>query len=177
MTALGILGSHVWSMRYHFDVDLKQMPKGMNMLSMLVLASLLFMIFLTFIGTQPLTPQLIGLIMLIASAGLFWLTIRESARANLLAAFDEKLPGSLLRTGPYAYVRHPFYTSYLLLWTGWAISTWNIWALVPLTGIVVAYWVAARGEERKFASTAMAEEYASYAATTGRFFPKIIGRT
>ena len=174
--AVGILAAHVWSMRCHFDVDIKQMPKGMNMLSLLVLVSLLLMIGLTFYGQQPIVPQLVSLVMLIASALLFWATIRESSKAGLLAAFDEKLPGSLLMTGPYSVVRHPFYSSYLLLWSGWAIGTWSPWALLPLAAIIVTYWTAARGEEEKFASTAMAEEYAAYKAKTGRFIPRIFGR-
>jgi protein-S-isoprenylcysteine O-methyltransferase Ste14 len=115
--------------------------------------------------------------MLVASFVLFWAAIRESSRARLLAAFDEKLPSSLLTTGPYAYVRHPFYTSYLLLWTGWSVATWSLWAVPPLAIIIMVYWSAARDEERKFAATPMAEDYAEYATRTGRFFPKLgIGR-
>ncbi len=176
LIAIGILGTHVWSMQCHFDVDVKNMPKGMNLLSLLVLVSMVCMTILTFAGPQPAAAQLIGLLMLAASAVLFWAAIRESSKAGLFAAFDEKLPGSLLQTGPYSYVRHPFYTSYLLLWTGWAIATWNAWALVPLAAIYLAYWLAASGEERKFASTQMAGEYADYAQRTGRFFPKLFGR-
>ena len=148
------------------------MPTGMNRLSVFVAIITLLFIYLTFHGVQSLAAQLTGLVMVVASFGFFWAAIRESSRAKLLAAFDEKLPSSLLTTGPYSLVRHPFYTSYLLLWAGWAIATWSIWALPPLAAIIIIYWTAASDEERKFAATPMAEEYAAYAARTGRFFPK-----
>ncbi|MEM6463102.1 MAG: isoprenylcysteine carboxylmethyltransferase family protein [Pseudomonadota bacterium] len=173
--AVSTLAAHVWSIRYHFDVDIKRMPKGMNKLSLFVLLCVFLMTGLTFYGQQPILPQLMSLVMLASSAMLFMATIRASSKAGLFAAFDEKLPESLLTTGPYSVVRHPFYSSYLLLWSGWAIGTWNPWSLVPLAAIVVTYWVAARDEETKFASTSMAEDYAAYKAKTGRFLPKIFG--
>lgn len=176
LTALAILATHVWSMRCHFVVDRNQMPKGMNMLSLLAVSSTFFMIFLIFWYPQPFLAQLIAMVLLLFSFLLFWATIRTSSEAGLFLAFDEKLPRSLLQIGPYGYVRHPFYSSYLLLWSGWALATWNILALLPLAMLFCAYWIAARGEERKFASTPMAEEYAVYAARTGRFLPKITVR-
>jgi protein-S-isoprenylcysteine O-methyltransferase Ste14 len=128
--------------------------------------------FLCFWFEQPAAAQWIGLSWLAISFAVCWATVRESRNAKLLAAFDEKLPHGLLRTGPYAVVRHPFYTSYLIQWIGWAIAAWTIWALVPVVMMVTIYTVAARDEEAKFARTDMADEYAEYMKTTGRFFPR-----
>lgn len=176
LLGIGILVCHAWSMRCHFDIDVKRMPRGMNMLSMLALASLITMVVLVFLGRQPLAPLLMALILMIISFVLFWASIQASRNVGLLPAFDEKLPNCLLQNGPYAYVRHPFYTSYLLLWGGWALATWNPIALVPLAALTYAYWTAARSEEQKFAATPMAGEYAAYQATTGRFLPRIFAR-
>lgn len=177
LLAFSILGAHLWSMHAHFDLDREKMPRGFLMLSIFVTVSAFFLAYLTWNHPKPLSAQLVGLVMMLASSVLFWITIRESSRANLLAVYDEKLPHTLLQTGPYSYVRHPFYTSYLILWTGWAIATWNVWSLIPLAGIIGAYWAAAVGEERKFLATPMAARYAEYKSRTGRFFPRFIGRT
>ena len=177
LLGVSILGCHAWSMRCHFDIDLQRMPKGMNMLSMLALVSMIVMGALVFFGRQPIAAQLLALFLMTASLLLFWATIRTSRNAGLLAAFDENPPACLLQNGPYAVVRHPFYTSYLLLWSGWALATWHVLALLPLAALSFAYWTAARREERKFASTPMAADYAAYASATGRFFPRIFTGT
>ena len=167
-----IIACHTWSLRAHFDMP--EMPSGVRVISFLVILSAVTLTFLTFFYSQPHWPQLIGFAMLVVSFIVFWITIRESSNAKLLAAFDEKLPHGLLKTGPYSVVRHPFYTSYLIQWIGWAIAAWHPAAIVPVVLMTVTYWNAARGEEAKFAKTDMAEEYAAYMKTTGRFFPKLI---
>ncbi|MEO0546050.1 MAG: isoprenylcysteine carboxylmethyltransferase family protein [Pseudomonadota bacterium] len=148
-------------------------PSGVKVISTLVILSASWLSYLTVSNEQSWLAQAVGFGFLIVSFVLFWITIRETSNARLLAAFDEKLPHGLLKTGPYAYVRHPFYTSYLIQWVGWAIAAWSIWAIVPVVFMFVTYWNAARDEEAKFAKTDMAEEYRAFTETTGRFFPKL----
>lgn len=166
-----IIACHTWSLRAHFDMP--EMPSGVRVISSLVILSAVILTFLCFYFPQPLWSQWVGLAMLVVSFALFWITIRESKNAKLLAAFDEKLPHGLLNTGPYSVVRHPFYTSYIIQWLGWAIAAWHPAAIIPVVLMTVTYWNAARGEEAKFANTDMADEYAEYMKTTGRFFPKL----
>lgn len=166
-----IIAFHTWSLKFHFDMP--KAPSGVKLISVLVLGSAGFLTFLVLRNTQPEFPQIIGLVLLIASLLLFWSAIRASASAKLLAAFDEKLPQTLLQTGPYAYVRHPFYSSYLLQWTGWAIASWHPLAVIPVIGMATTYVVAASEEEAKFNNTELADRYRIYAAKTGRFFPKL----
>ncbi len=168
-----IIGCHTWSLRYHFDMPI--VPSGVKVISALVIISAVILSYLSFNVEQPPIAQMVGFVFLIVSFILFWITIRESSEAKLLGAFDEKLPHGLLKTGPYAYVRHPFYTSYLILWIGWAIAAWTVWAIIPVVFMTVTYWNAARDEENKFSKTEMANEYQEFVATTGRFFPKIFG--
>ena len=80
---------------------------------------------------------------------------------------------SLVTSGPYRYVRHPFYTSYLIFWTGLALGTWSLWAVPVLIVMLVLYAVAARSEEGKFSRTEMSADYAAYRARTGMFWPKL----
>ena len=148
-------------------------PPGVRVISTLVLLSAAFLSFLIFQYEQPLLPQWIGLGLLVFSFILFMITIKESRSAQLLAAFDEKMPHGLLKTGPYSMVRHPFYISYIVFWIGWAIAAWNIWAIAPVVAMYATYYKAAVEEEQKFAATPMASEYAEFIKTTGRFFPKL----
>jgi protein-S-isoprenylcysteine O-methyltransferase Ste14 len=166
-----IIVCHTWSLKYHFEMP--QVPSGVKVISFLVLSSGVFLTYLLFSRQQGVFQQILGLLLLMMSFVLFWITIRASSEARLLAAFDEKKPRTLLQTGPYSYVRHPFYSSYILQWAGWAIGAWDIWALLPVAGMTTTYWIAANDEEAKFAKTAMAEDYRRYAARTGRFLPKM----
>ncbi|MEM9332364.1 MAG: isoprenylcysteine carboxylmethyltransferase family protein [Pseudomonadota bacterium] len=166
-----IIGYHAWALRYHFDMPVT--PPGVRVISTLVILSALTLSFLVLFYSQPLLPQVLGFAMLLFSLYLCWRTIKETADAKLLAAFDEKLPKQLLTTGPYAYVRHPFYTSYLIQWIGWAIASWSVWGLVPIVFMSTTYYLAAKGEEKKFLNTEMADAYRTYQANTGRFFPKL----
>ena len=165
------IAAHTWSLRYHFDMP--EMPPGVRLISTLVIASALWLTYLTFRAPQPEMAQWVGLICMVASFLLFWWTIRESRSAKLLAAFDEKMPHCVLQSGPYAYVRHPFYVSYLLKWCGWALAAYDPWAIVPVVAMGTTYWVAAGEEEAKFRDTDQAEAYADYARRTGRFFPRL----
>ena len=87
---------------------------------------------------------------------LFWWAIVTSRKARLRFAFAPDDPHSLLTDGPYGYVRHPFYTSYIIFWIGWGIATWSIWAVVPVAGIAILYVFAALDEEKKFSRTPLA---------------------
>ncbi|MEP0942397.1 MAG: isoprenylcysteine carboxylmethyltransferase family protein [Rhizobiaceae bacterium] len=166
-----LIACQAWSVKYHFNVQ--KMPVGAKLISLLVFLSGILLTYLAFSFGQPMAAQIVGVVLLAGSLSLFWRTISESKKARLLAAFDDDLPHGLLTTGPYRYVRHPFYTSYILHWVGWAVAAWHIWALVPAIAMVTTYWVAARDEEAKFNRTEMSQAYSDYRAKTGRFFPKL----
>jgi protein-S-isoprenylcysteine O-methyltransferase Ste14 len=75
-------------------------------------------------------------------------------------------------TGPYAVVRHPVYSSYLLIDAGILISfpSWRNAALVAAAAS--AYFARAIWEERLLATT---QEYRAYLdRVRGRFFPRIV---
>jgi protein-S-isoprenylcysteine O-methyltransferase Ste14 len=78
--------------------------------------------------------------------------------------------------GPHAVIRHPFYLSYLLCWIAGVLATgqWLLLATVALMAWI--YHRAALKEEAKFAASPMAEAYARYAATTGRYLPRPASR-
>lgn len=174
LVSWAVVVQQIWATRGHF-VSAK-MASGAMLLAALVIVSTLVYSVLLWVSHQPLWAMLVGVLLELASQALFWGAILASRRAALLFAFDPGMPGSIVRHGPYRYVRHPFYASYVLFWIGWAVATWSLWALPFLLGIVVLYVVAARGEEQKFANTPMAADYERYKSSAGFFWPRFAGR-
>jgi protein-S-isoprenylcysteine O-methyltransferase Ste14 len=149
-----------------------KMPTGTVVISIVVTLTTLIFLGLLWLEAQPLLAQATGIAICLASLWLFYAAIRASREARLKMAFDVENPHGLVTTGPYRYLRHPFYTSYLIFWVGFAVATWSAWTLVPLAIILFIYVRAALGEEAKFSRTPMAEEYAAYRQRTGFFWPK-----
>jgi len=81
-------------------------------------------------------------------------------------------PGAqLIQSGIYAHIRHPLYTSVMLLGLGWAVL-WRSWpALVVALTLIPFFHAKARREERwltkKFAG------YSDYARRVPRFWPRL----
>jgi protein-S-isoprenylcysteine O-methyltransferase Ste14 len=173
LTAMAVLviGSHAFVGKGHFKS--KQMPAGANLVSATVLASLAISLYLLWTTEAPLAAQIVALVLQALSLWLFFRTIAASREGALHFAFDVDNPVSLVTSGPYRYVRHPFYTSYLIFWTGLALGTWSPWAAPVLLLIFVMYTVAARSEEAKFSRTEMSADYAAYRGRTGMFWPKL----
>lgn len=55
-----------------------------------------------------------ALAIFVASLALLLWAAKTSRSKRLKLAFDPEAPGTVLRTGPYRYVRHPFYASCIL---------------------------------------------------------------
>lgn len=176
LTALSIfvIGTHAVVGKSHFKS--KEMPAGANLVAVAVLMTLGVCLLLLWTNDAPPAAQLTGLALGAISLWLFYRTVAASRDGALHFAFDVEHPVSLITGGPYRYVRHPFYTSYLIFWAGLALSTWSVWALPVLVLIAAMYMIAARDEERKFANSPMAADYAAYRAGTGMFWPKLGGR-
>ena len=176
LTALSIfvIGTHAVVGKSHFKS--KEMPAGANLVAVAVLMTLAVYLLLLWTSPSPVLAQLAGLLLGAISLWLFHRTVAASRDGALHFAFDTEHPVSLVTSGPYRYVRHPFYTSYLTFWIGMAVSTWSLWS-VPLVALMaLLYTVAARGEEQKFANSPMAADYAAYRARAGMFWPRLGGR-
>ncbi len=172
MAAIATIASYLWSVKYHFESSALEV--GAKFISFMVISCSIVFTLLTWMLEQNSSVQLVGLIVQIFALALFWITIRETRTANLLAVFTDKNPGSLVTTGPYKFVRHPFYSAYLLFWLGWAIATGSWVSMVLFVIMFMTYWIAASGEEQKFEDTAMADQYADFKRGRTRFIPFII---
>jgi protein-S-isoprenylcysteine O-methyltransferase Ste14 len=123
--------------------------------------------------TPPLSVQLIGAGGLLLSLALYqWAAI--SIRGRLFSyAGNNDLPQFVHRSGPYAYVRNPFYLSYLLAEIATVVMWPTIWGGVIVVLATVYFQWLAWFEEGKFARSTVAVEYAQYKARTGRLLPRL----
>jgi len=103
--------------------------------------------------------------------GLFWWAIRTNWARHLSAAFSPDAPEHVVTTGPYRFVRHPFYSSYLLTWAAGVFAAGSLWLLPTVFVMFFLYQKAARAEELKFSRSPLASLYRRYRETTGCFFP------
>ena len=165
------LVKYSWSVSSHFKSD--GVPIGTTVLSLTIAVGAISLFVMTWFVEQPYLPRVIGTTLCLVSLGLFWWAVEATRSSTLLLAFDVGNPQSFVSSGPYRWVRHPFYVSYILFWGGWALACWTAWALVPFTVISALYVRAAFDEERKFGLTDMADGYRDYRARTGMLFPRI----
>lgn len=175
VSAVGIatVAQYTWSLRAHFASA--KVPAGTMLISAVVVLSLVSYLYLQWNVEQPALAQIAGAVLMMASLVLFWAAIFASREARLRLAFDAQKPHGLVAIGPYRYVRHPFYLSYLIFWAGWAFATWHPLGALPLAVIGFIYVAAALGEERKFENSPLAEEYRQYRKRAGFLWAKFNG--
>ena len=118
LSGIAGFGAFGWGVRGHFVGD--KTPGGMQIvfaLSLLGIAVFLFDLWQTSarIGGGP------GFCLHLSAIVLFGWAVLATRQNRPALAFAGERPNHVFRSGPYAYIRHPFYTSYLLFWLGCAL--------------------------------------------------------
>lgn len=108
-----------------------------------------------------------------AALSLFSWAVRITRGHRFPLAFTPTSPTMVLAEGPFRWVRHPFYASYLLYWVAGACATQAWWMIVPVIVMGGLYWRATVQEETEFLQGEQADVYRAYIARTGRFFPRL----
>lgn len=112
---------------------------------------------------------------LAAAAGLLWCWTVHTLDKNLTDTVVTRKEHTLVVTGPYRWIRHPFYTSVFVggLAGSLAIANWFILAL----GAIVCMFLIARTtiEERKLIER-FGDDYRELMRRTGRFLPRLFSR-
>ena len=88
---------------------------------------------------------------------------------------DDDAPRAIVTYGAYRYIRHPFYTAFLLALVGTVAACPHPGTLACLVYAVAMLDHTARNEERKLSRSEFGSEYRSYLARTGRFVPRLGG--
>lgn len=114
--------------------------------------------------------QIVGLLLILGAQALhLW------ARLHLCQFYGEReevQPGQfLVESGPYAYIRHPIYTSYYTYAVGLLLVNPSLPMLLAAIYAFIDFSLAVRREEKLL--EADLPGYAEFAARTPRFFPRL----
>lgn len=80
---------------------------------------------------------------------------------------------SVVKKGPYRFVRHPIYSAFIYSITGFLALLFQTWSLVICVVPLALFWSwHVRSEEERMIKT-FGDEYKNYMADTGQFLPSL----
>jgi protein-S-isoprenylcysteine O-methyltransferase Ste14 len=109
---------------------------------------------------------------LFAGGALLVLWINRNLGANFSSTLILRDGHQLIQHGPYRYVRHPMYTSFLVMLLGMLLLSANFVIGAGIAFIVVLMAVRTPREERMLLGR-FGEEYRRYMERTGRYLPRL----
>ncbi len=131
-------------------------------------------------GLEPITKPivhvgasvaLVGLALAIAGLALaFW--ARATLGTNWSGQITLKEGHTLVRTGPYAAIRHPIYTAILLMFAGSALTYGTLGAIVAFPFAVIGFVIKANMEEELMIAT-FPDAYPAYREHTKMLVPGV----
>ena len=101
---------------------------------------------------------------------LFWWSIFTAKKLDF--AFSNEV-GSIVTTGPFRIVRHPFYSSYILAWLSSTFLFNSLILWITLAYLIAFYFLSARKEEGVILKSVYSKEYRKYIQNVGMFLPRI----
>ena len=127
---------------------------------------------LTDAGVISLSLEIVAVLLSMVSIGLITFTLGTHNRRIALWHQNNDAPEHIVTHGSYRYVRHPFYTAFL-------ITLIAVVCLIPHISTVLIFVYAllllnatARREEVHLSNSIFGDEYRVYLSRTGRFIPK-----
>ena len=117
--------------------------------------------------------QFVAVLLSIVSVALIAMTVGTHRVPLALWHQDDDDPVQLVTWGPYARIRHPFYTSFLLAFAAAVLTLPHALTAACLIYGVVALSITARREEQRLAASEFGVKYREYMTITGRFFPRL----
>lgn len=121
---------------------------------------------------MPRTAPL-ALILYLSSFALFWSAFYSNRKRPLPHCFTGTAPQHLVTSGPYQYVRHPFYVSYLLVWIAGAVVLNRAEFWIPVGVMTGLYVYAARKEEQSFLISGLRNAFLIHRKRAGFFLPRL----
>lgn len=107
----------------------------------------------------------------LAAALLVW-TFRNLGK-NITDTVVTRKEHSLVTTGPYRWLRHPFYLAFALAMLANSLVTAN-WYVFAAGAVVFLLLVIRTSKEEEKLIERFGDEYRKYMATTGRFWPRLL---
>lgn len=113
--------------------------------------------------------QVPGLILSAAGYGIFIWSVVARGRYAVSWAMPED--HRLVTWGPYAYVRHPSYLAYFLMFAGVFLLWPTVFTILPW--VAIPGYIGATFEEEKLLVQRFGADYLEYQRKAGRFLPRI----
>ena len=115
---------------------------------------------------------IVAALILLASIGLY-----EWARQTIWGrrfglAYGDHVPDELCDQGPYRFVRHPLYASYVLAFVACLVALPHWITALMVAANSVLWTLTALSDERRIADSPLAAAYANYRRRVGMFFPR-----
>ncbi len=157
--------------KQHFASE--KYPLGMYVISALSLVGLFA--FLVHAYWSNLSNSVATVVLISAAFLLFGWAARHSLRKNLSLAFGKEARiDKIITSGPWKFIRHPFYLSYLVFWLACMIGTQHLASVSVFIALLFIYCYSALLEERILRNGRHREDYLRYQENVGFLLPKIL---
>ncbi len=117
-------------------------------------------------------PVLIGFIIMLTGMG-FNFIVRGNLGKNWVPLSKTTEGQELITKGIYSKIRHPSYLSILILFSGIAIISWNLYGLLFYILALIAFAVRIKKEEKELIIK-FGDEYKKYKEETPMLIPKLM---
>jgi protein-S-isoprenylcysteine O-methyltransferase Ste14 len=87
--------------------------------------------------------------------------------------FSDRVPEAMCTDGPYRYIRHPLYCSYILAFLAVLVLRPTLFALIVSLLNMTFFVYGSIRDERAIRTSPLASDYAAYERRVGRFFPRV----
>ena len=159
--------------RQHFSSE--KYPLGMYLISALSIVGLY--LFMRFAFVFALNNFAVSAALILIAFALFFWALKHSRAKKLSLAFDEETRiDGIIVSGPWKYVRHPFYVSYVLFWLGCALGTLHLASITVAAALLFIYAYSAAREEAALKLGRYGGDYVEYRKRAGFFLPRITSR-
>ena len=128
--------------------------KDIIIMTLMVIAFFAFFIVVSLDGgryhwsTVPLWGKIIGYIGFVLGFIILFLVMKENAFAAKVVRIDKEAGHKVITTGPYAVVRHPMYSGYLLWLSSMSIALGSLYGLIPTAFLTILFLVRVSFEEQ-----------------------------
>jgi protein-S-isoprenylcysteine O-methyltransferase Ste14 len=116
-----------------------------------------------------LTSGTLGAVFSLLSLVLYEWTRRTVAGRKFFIGFGGKVPSAVCESGPYRYVRHPFYLSYAIAFLGMLVATATSIAAVVFALAITLFSYMARDDELTLENSRLGPAYCAYRRRVGLF--------
>jgi protein-S-isoprenylcysteine O-methyltransferase Ste14 len=168
-------GSFIWVAMFYFKKTSDTRQKEYRIVKYVGLVSILLLIMAGYRSHEDWASStaILAMVLFSSSLGLLWSAVITHIKKPLYFAFTDQPPDRLSVIGPYAIVRHPVYSSYLIGWlAGVCISGSIVYILIPII-MGMIYLQAIHLEESQYRSSNWSKDYEHYQSKVKKLIPFI----